>query len=58
MELQTHYYKDGNKDGEVIKENDDLLDALRYCIFMISKQKKEKSKEEKSYESRYKESLT
>jgi hypothetical protein len=37
-ELETHYYKDGGKrDGEVNKENDDLLDALRYIIFMIRK---------------------
>lgn len=35
-ELETHYYKEGGKrDGEVNKENDDLLDALRYIIFMI-----------------------
>lgn len=37
-ELETHYYKDWSKrDGEVNKENDDLLDALRYVIFMIKK---------------------
>ena len=37
-ELESHYYKDwAQKDWEVIKENDDLLDALRYCIFMIKK---------------------
>lgn len=37
-ELETHYYKDWSKrDGEVNKENDDLLDALRYWIFMIKK---------------------
>lgn len=35
-ELETHYYKEwGKRDGEVNKENDDLLDALRYIIFMI-----------------------
>lgn len=58
QELQTHYYKDGNKDGEVIKENDDLLDALRYCIFTIAKEKKEKSPLEKKYERRYGETLS
>ena len=57
-ELQIHYYKDGNKDGEVIKENDDLLDALRYLIFGLTKKKKEKSKEEKMYEKRYWETVS
>ena len=32
------------KDGEVVKENDDLIDALRYCIFMIKKNSNSKSK--------------
>lgn len=37
-ELETHYYKEGwKKDGEVNKEGDDLLDALRYVIFLIKK---------------------
>ena len=37
-ELETHYYKDwSKKDWEVNKENDDLLDALRYVVFMIKK---------------------
>lgn len=37
-ELETHYYKDGGRrDWEVNKENDDLLDALRYVIFLIKK---------------------
>lgn len=37
-EMETHYYKEGwKKDWEVNKEGDDLLDALRYCIFMIDK---------------------
>lgn len=44
-ELETHYYKEGGrKDGEVIKENDDLIDALRYCIFMIKKNQTTKSR--------------
>lgn len=35
-ELESHYYKDGaKKDWEVIKENDDLLDAMRYIIYMV-----------------------
>lgn len=35
-ELETHYYREGGKrDGEVVKENDDLIDALRYIIFEI-----------------------
>lgn len=37
-ELETHYYKEGwKKDWEVNKEGDDLLDALRYVIFLIKK---------------------
>lgn len=37
-ELETHYYKEGGrKDWDVVKEGDDLLDALRYCIFMVDK---------------------
>ena len=37
-ELETHYYKDGwKKDGEVNKEGDDLLDALRYTLYMVRK---------------------
>lgn len=44
-ELETHYYKEWwRKDGEVVKENDDLIDALRYCIFMIKKNSNSKSK--------------
>jgi len=37
-ELETHFYKEGGKkDWEVNKEGDDLLDALRYVIFLIKK---------------------
>lgn len=37
-ELETHFYKEGGKkDWEVNKERDDLLDALRYLIFLIRK---------------------
>lgn len=40
-ELETHYYKEGwKKDWEVEKENDDLIDALRYTIFMVKKNNK------------------
>lgn len=39
-ELETHYYKEWwKRDWEVNKENDDLLDALRYAIFMIKHNK-------------------
>ena len=34
-EFSTHAYKASWKDWTVIKENDDLLDAMRYCIFSI-----------------------
>lgn len=32
-EFENHYYKSWWRDWEVIKENDDALDALRYFIF-------------------------
>lgn len=35
-ELESHYYKDwAAKDWEVIKVNDDLLDAMRYIIYLV-----------------------
>ena len=34
-EFSTHAYAKSWRDWVVIKENDDLLDALRYCIFSI-----------------------
>lgn len=34
-EFSTHCYKDWSRDWEVIKENDDLLDAMRYAIWSI-----------------------
>lgn len=44
-ELSSHYYKDwAKRDWEVIKENDDLLDAMRYAIFMIKKNNTRNSK--------------
>jgi phage terminase large subunit-like protein len=38
-EFESHRYKDWNatKDGEVVKINDDLLDATRYAIFLVKK---------------------
>lgn len=56
-ELETHYYKEGGKkDGEVNKENDDLLDALRYVIFMVKKNNSinKKSIIEREVEARFK----
>jgi len=44
-ELEGHYYKEGGKkDGEVIKVNDDLLDALRYAIFFVDRYEKKNDK--------------
>jgi len=34
-EFESHYYKDGSRDGEVNKTEDDALDALRYAIMTI-----------------------
>ena len=55
-ELETHYYKeDWKKDWEVNKEGDDLLDALRYVIFLIKKNNSinKKSLIEREYEKKY-----
>jgi len=56
-QLETHYYKDGKRDGEVIKENDDLLDALRYIVFMIRKNNSinKKSIFQREYEKKFNE---
>lgn len=44
-ELETHYYKEnGKRDGEVVKENDDLIDALRYVYFLLKYNIKPKSR--------------
>ena len=51
-EFQTHYYKDGKKDGEVDKINDDLLDALRYLIFNL-KTRRFVSIKEKNYKKKF-----
>lgn len=53
-EFEQHYYKDGAKDWEVIKVNDDLLDALRYFIFSY-KTTKVSTRKETEYEKRWKE---
>ncbi len=54
-ELETHYYKEGwKRDWEVNKENDDLLDALRYAIFMIRHNKtKNKTIFDREFEKKY-----
>lgn len=44
-ELENHYYKDWNRDWEVIKLDDDLLDALRYILMFIKKAKVKTNKE-------------
>ena len=38
-EYETHYYKDTEKDGQVVKDNDDIGDSLRYAAFLIKKNK-------------------
>ena len=40
-EMSKHCYKDGDKDGEVLKENDDLMDAMRYTVFGLKPDKEE-----------------
>lgn len=58
-EFETHYYKEwGKRDGEVNKENDDLLDALRYIIFNIKKNSSinKKSLFQREYENKYEKS--
>ena len=51
-ELETHHYADNWKDGAVIKENDDFIDALRYVIFSL-KPTKVKSKAVEEFEKKY-----
>ena len=36
-EIENHYFKSGEKDGQVVKERDNLLDSGRYCCFAIKK---------------------
>ena len=51
-EFQLHFYKQDSKDWEVIKTNDDLLDALRYLIFNLKRVSWETIKE-KEYRQKY-----
>jgi phage terminase large subunit-like protein len=52
-EFENHYYKNWGKDWEVIKEKDDLLDALRYFIFNYKSPKIE-TRKEKSFKEKWK----
>lgn len=53
-ELCTHSYKWWTRDWEVVKENDDVIDSLRYCIFFIRKPPAEEIKErENKFNSKY-----
>lgn len=51
-ELEKHAYKEWNRNWDVIKENDDLLDAVRYCIFSL-KEWKPKTEAQKKFETKY-----
>lgn len=51
-ELETHHYADNWKDGAVVKENDDFIDALRYVIFSL-KPSKVKSKAVEEFEKKH-----
>lgn len=51
-ELEKHAYKWWNKDWEVIKENDDIIDAMRYIIFSIKKNDVKWIKQ-REYENKY-----
>lgn len=51
-EFTTHCYKDWSRDWEVIKENDDILDSMRYVLYSI-KTPKYKTEREKKYEDKY-----
>ena len=53
-EFEMHFYKENwKKDWEVEKVNDDLLDAMRYVIFLTQNKKKVKTVKEKLYEKKY-----
>lgn len=49
VELEQHHYKSNGKDWEVVKEDDHILDALRYAIWAI-KPHKAKTQKEKKFE--------
>jgi len=53
-ELETHHYKNNSRDWDVVKEWDDMLDALRYVIWTI-KENKLITAEQKRFEKKYKE---
>lgn len=58
-ELETHRYKDSEKDGAVIKEGDDMLDALRYVITDVYKATTvAKSPNKSRFEKKYGEGLS
>jgi phage terminase large subunit-like protein len=50
-EMLTHYYKDTEKDGSVIKEHDDLVDTLRYLCSTIRKDKR--GRNERDFKSKH-----
>lgn len=52
-ELETHHYKDNAVDWAVVKEWDDMLDALRYVIWTI-KENKIVTTAQKHFEKKYK----
>lgn len=51
-ELETHHYKDNGRDWDVVKENDDFIDALRYVIWSL-KPEKVKTKAQERFEKKY-----
>lgn len=51
-ELETHHYKNNWKDWDVVKENDDFIDALRYVIWSV-KPKKVKTLAQDRFENKY-----
>ena len=53
-ELMKHHYKENGSDGDVIKLDDDIIDAMRYCIWSI-KPAKAITKEQQAFEKKYNE---
>jgi hypothetical protein len=56
-ELMKHHYKENGSDGDVVKLDDDIIDAMRYCIWSIKPAKvitKEQQAFEKKYNEKYK----
>lgn len=52
VELEQHHYKDNGKDWEVVKEDDHILDAVRYAIWAIKPHKKI-TREQKKFEKKH-----